>query len=76
MKKLPATPRPALAVFDRRGGDVVGRQDSLYLDALFFGDFSRHLEVHHVAGIVAVDEEHSFASGRGLGALHDRIGRR
>ena len=67
----------APALGDLRGaGDVVGGEHGARLDALHFEEFGGHVEVHHVAGIVAVHEEHAGATAGGHGRIDGRLGRR
>ena len=39
-------------------------------------EFRRHVEIHDIAHIVAVDEQNAGATGNGLHTLEYRIGRR
>ncbi len=69
-------PAPGRAPVARRRGDVVGRQHGADLDVLHRRHLGGHVEVHHVAGVVAVHEEHARAAAGCLGTRQDRIGRR
>ncbi|MND54451.1 hypothetical protein D3C80_455120 [compost metagenome] len=64
---------PPVLVIDRRRGDVVGGQNGFDPDALLFGHLGSHLEVHDVASIIAVNEEHALSLGGCKRALNNRI---
>ena len=76
MKKLPATPRRFSFWSARRGSDVVGGEHRAGLDVVHRQHLGSHVEVHDVAGIVAIHEQHAGAAAGGLRAFDDRIGRR
>ena len=66
---------PVLGALGRGRGHVVGAEHGLDADAVGRGQLGCHVEVHHVAGIVAVEEEHAVRAGGGLGGGEDRLGR-
>ncbi len=55
-------------------GHVVVHDDLGHLDALVTGHVGGHLEVHHVAGVVLDDHQHTRVGGDGLDALEDLVG--
>ena len=74
-KKLPATPRRLCDLVAGRRGHVIRCQHGADLDVFHRRQFGGHVEVHHVAGIVAVHEQHAGAAIDSLGAFVDRIWR-
>ena len=66
---------PLLALVARRGGNIVGRQHRAHLDIVHRQHLGRHVEIHDVAGVVAIHEQHAGAAVHGLRAFDDRIGR-
>ena len=58
---------PVVHALRRRGGDVVGDAHGAHLDAVVLQHLGGHVEVHIVAGIVAIEEQHALAAMHGLG---------
>jgi hypothetical protein len=54
-------------------GDVVVDNDRLDCDALCIRQFGGHLEVHHVAGVVLDDVQHTSPAVDVLGGLQHLV---
>src|ERR1043166_2721022 len=69
---------PALVLLDRRRRrNVVPNQYRADLDAFLGGKFGCHVEVQHIAGVVSVEVEHTFAAVDGPSGLESDVwGRR
>ena len=67
---------PLGGLFRRRRGDIVGKQDGRRADVLHLEHLAGHVEIHHVAAVIAVEAEHAGAAiGQTHGARH-LLGRR
>ena len=55
--------------------DVIVGEDGLDLDVLALAHVRRHVEIHHVAGVVLDDVNHAGAAVDGLGRLEHLVGR-
>ena len=58
------------------GKNVVGAHERLRFDVVHVEQLGRHVEVHDVAGVVAVEEQHARAGLDLLGDVVDLLGRR
>ena len=64
-----------LALLGRRGGDVVGEKHRRRFDVLHLDEVARHVEVHHVATVVAVEAQDAGALVRGADRVGHLLGR-
>src|SRR5690606_698859 len=69
-------PATFLALVARGGGNVVGGQHRTYFHTFHFQQFGRHVEIHDVAGIVAIKEKNAGAAIGCKGSIHGWLRRR